>query len=105
VATGATGEVLMVEWGAFALRDSLKRHSDNATCSAFSKDGRYLATGGWDGRVFLYDLRGGGTKEPIRVYESRGGRIHDVALHPDGRTVVAASDSGSLIIWRVPEAR
>jgi WD40 repeat protein len=104
VATSFNGEALLLDTGGYEERAALRRHADNASCAAFSRDGRFLVTGGWDGFVYLYDRRAGGP-EPVRRYENRGGKVHGVAIHPDGDAIAAASDDGTIRIWRVPAVR
>lgn len=101
VATAFNGEALLLDTGGYEERVALRRHADSASCAAFSRDGRFLATGGWDGYVYLYDRRAGGA-DPARRFENRGGKVHSVAIHPDGDAIAAASDDGTVRIWRVP---
>jgi WD40 repeat protein len=101
VSTSFNGEVFVLDVGDLDVRRRLKRHATNATCVCFSKDGRFMATGSWDNMVYLYDRRRG--NEPVRRYENKGGRVNGVAISPDGSAIVAASEDGTLRVWRVPE--
>ena len=69
---------------------------------AFSPDGRWIASGGWDSRVLLWDAA---TGEPCAKLPHPG-IVHDLAYGPDGTWLVGASLADSrLRIWDVAVAR
>jgi WD40 repeat protein len=55
---------------------------------AVSRDGRWIATGSWDGRVKLWDT---GTGTNWFTFPDRGARVFTVAFSPDGHRMVSAS--------------
>ena len=64
----------------------------------YSPDGAYLATGGSDGLVAIWDAHAfarlatfTGHKKPIRA----------LAVSPDGRTVASGDRDGKIILWDV----
>ncbi len=71
-------------------------------CVAFSPDGRWLAAGGADGLVRVWDLADGAT--PPVLY-NHGAAVHGVAFSPDGKRLVstgavpAGGQRNQLIFW------
>ena len=88
----------------------LGRHDVAVTVLAFSPDGTMLASGGGDGSVRLWSVRGA---QPLgRFDEFRGGRndrqrpgqrvIMGLAWSADGRTLTVASRAGEIREFRLP---
>ncbi|MBP3957152.1 sigma-70 family RNA polymerase sigma factor [Gemmata sp. G18] len=73
---------------------------------ALSTDGRFVAVGGGDGFVRLYDL---GTGKPVREFDTNrpGSAAHDensvyaVAFSPDGRTLATGCIDGKVRVWEL----
>lgn len=66
---------------------------------AWHPDGRQLAAGGDDGRIFLLNLDSPET-EP-EVFERHQGAAVSLAFHPDGDLLASASWDGTLRLWNV----
>jgi WD40 repeat protein/DNA-binding SARP family transcriptional activator len=83
---------------------TLKRlPADAGTTVRFSPDGRLLAFGDVQGRVWLYDTR---------TWRARGGplitgtsAVVTVTFSPDGQTLATTSDDGTTRLWDVPSGR
>ena len=67
-----------------------------------SRDGRYLATAGWDGVVRVLDLQSNGRQ--VGSYDM-GGRVYGVAFSADGTLLAIASASHAVQTLSVPDCR
>lgn len=65
---------------------------------AFSRDGRMLASGGFDSTIKLWDLSSG---RELRTLTGHSGSIVALDFSGDGRFVVSGSDDGSARLWNM----
>ncbi len=86
-------------------RYELKGHASWVFRVSFSPDGRLLASSGYDGNIFLWDMQSGGVLN-VLFDERLPITIGDMAFSPDGRVIAAvyAEDSlNPLILWGIPD--
>ena len=85
-------------WGETGAALPAFKDSDRVYCFAFSADGRWLLTGGWDNTAQLRDGRSG---EVIRSFRSggRGGSIRSVLFSKDGKNLLIGSSDNTATLW------
>jgi WD40 repeat protein/uncharacterized protein YraI len=74
---------------------SLSGHSSPVSSVAFSLDGRFLASGDWNGLVKLWNAS---TDIEIYTFRSASNRVNSVAFSPDG-TRLAAGGQDTVVRW------
>jgi WD40 repeat protein len=80
----------------------LRGHTHWVYGVAFSPDGKWLATGGWDRTIKLWDAATGVERLTILGHE---GFVLDLAFSPDGHSLVSTSEDRSVRLWEVPTGR
>jgi RNA polymerase sigma factor (sigma-70 family) len=75
----------------------LEGPEENVRAAAFSRDGRYLATGGDSDAIRLWDLA---TGQVVRRFPVTGRNVQAVALSPDGKLLAAIdAPTHTLQLW------
>ena len=76
----------------------LTGHTGRVTSLGFPADGRFLASGSFDGTVRLWDIDTG--KQTTVFAGHLDGIVEVIAVSPDGKTVVSGDSwKGTLILW------
>ena len=73
-------------------------HLKYVSCSAFSPDGKYIATGGHDNTIKLWNIENG---RQIRSFNQHTDKIKTVAFSPDGTKLLSASSDNKAIVFDV----
>jgi serine/threonine protein kinase/WD40 repeat protein len=76
-------------------------HESLVTTAAFSPDGKWFATGSFDGTLVIRDP---GTAAP-RLVLSHGSKVRALVVSPDGRVIAAAGATGVVSVWEVGTGR
>jgi len=100
VAAGNDGSVMVWDWRDHQLQCSFAGHTKRPICVAFSRDGRRLASGSWQGQVQLWDVEAGG-KPLISFAETRDSRhpVCALAFSSDGGRLATASFNRRVDVW------
>jgi WD40 repeat protein len=69
---------------------------------AFDPQGKYLAGGGFDEAVYLWDVE---TRETVFILGGHQGKIHTVAFNPDGSYLLSGGEDGTIRVWDVLSGR
>ena len=81
----------------FTLRQTLRGHAREVNSVAFSRDGKWLASGADDKTVRVWEWERG--RERARL-EGHAGGVWSVAFSPDGRLLASRSNNGTVRLWR-----
>lgn len=79
-------------------RYRFEAHENSVISTTFSTDGRYVASGGLDGQLILWDVQTGGQSLTIDV-SNNGVFIVNVAISPQNDTLATALSDGSVSIF------
>jgi hypothetical protein len=66
---------------------------------AFSPDGKTLATGDWNGNIYLWDVSAGTRTGALPDPDVNGDGVYSVAFSPDGKTLATGDANGSAYLW------
>lgn len=72
--------------------------SGTLSCVSWSPDGKYVALGGNDCRVHIYQCDKG-LKEEVFCFKDHVKHLRAVAWSPNGRRIASVSDDGCILVW------
>jgi WD40 repeat protein/alpha-L-arabinofuranosidase len=81
---------------------NLRGHKDGVDTVCFSRDGRWLASGGGDKIVRIWDMN---TMKTVQLLTGHKAGIRCVAFSPDGRFLASASIDQSVKVWSVADGK
>lgn len=90
-----------VSYNISQLSGKLSSHTKQVTDLTFSEDGKYLASGSWDGSVKIWDIANKNLKSTLR--EPYPDEIEDISFTYDEKYIAGASD-GELYFWDIQSA-
>ncbi|KAG8198510.1 hypothetical protein JTE90_017375 [Oedothorax gibbosus] len=85
--------------GTSLIQTTFSDHTRFVQAVRFSPDGELFATGGFDGKMFLYKCDGEYTKVGEFGKPSHGGGIYGLSWSPDGTKLLSASGDKSCKVW------
>lgn len=98
LATGnGAGQVRLWNTKTGKLEKSIQAHTNWAFSIAWSKDGKFLVTGGGDNLVKRYD--GTNPDQPLKTLRGHTEDVHAIAISPDARHIFSAGDDRRIIDW------
>ncbi len=71
-------------------------HSDCIIAVAWSPDGKYIASAGYDKTVLIWNATNGNY---LLTYQGHTARVNSLAWSPDSKSLVSASDDQSVQVW------
>ncbi|ACF15145.1 WD-40 repeat protein [Chloroherpeton thalassium ATCC 35110] len=77
---------------------SIKAHPNWISAVAFSNNGQFIATGGWDNQVKLWDAQ---TGKLVQTFKGHMSAILDLKFTNDGKTLISSSRDESIIFWNL----
>lgn len=86
---------------------TMEGHSDSVFAVAFSPNGQWFASGGYDRviRVWELDLKTNAKPETIRTLNGHEGTVMDLVFSGDSKTLVSGGKDLAARIWGVEEGR
>jgi hypothetical protein len=96
------GRVELRAWPAGTVVRALGGHTDEVNAVGFSPDGAWLASGGADGTIRLFDVALGKAQ---RTLAGHAGPVLAVAFSPDGQWLASGSADRSIKLWEVASGR
>ena len=87
--------IALVDVATKDIRATLTGHEAPIMALAFTPDGQRLLSGGWDQNVRVWDPV---AASPVAAYDWQHGKVHSIAVAPDGMTAAAACDKG-IVLW------
>jgi WD40 repeat protein/transcriptional regulator with XRE-family HTH domain len=79
-----------------SLIQTLDGHKSDVTALAFSRDGIYLASGGADGSLFIWNIQSGNIVTRLAGHTDG---VEGLVFSPDGKWLITSSDDYTMKFW------
>ncbi len=83
------------------LKMKLTEHTGNVESVAYSFDGKYLASGAWDGNIQLYTIDSFGNATLKTTLTGHLGAVTSLSFSKNGKYLVSASKDYSARLWNI----
>ena len=84
------------DWKSVATLVGANGHTHTILCMAFSSDGRFLASGGFDWNICVWDVNSGDLLNRIKGHANA---VTCVRFSQDGRRLISGSQDGTVRFW------
>lgn len=92
--------IAIFEGPPFKFKKTKQEHSRFVQAVRYSPDGKFFASAGFDGRVFLYDGVSSDLVSEIGAPAHKGG-VYAVSWKPDGTHIITASGDKTCKLWNI----
>jgi len=79
-----------------------KAHNNWINTIAYSPNGRYLASGGWDNLIKIWDAQTGNCVKTLKGHQSA---ILDIKFSKDGKTLISSSQDETIKFWSIASGK
>ncbi len=87
--------------GAQGFKMKLTEHTGNVESVTYSYDGKYLASGGWDGKVHLYTIDSMGNAALKKTFSGHMDAVTSLNFSKNGKYLVSSSKDYSSRVWNI----
>jgi WD40 repeat protein len=101
IAIGNTGNnAKLIDFYTGRIHKTLKGHNGMVISLSFSNDGKFLVTGGVDGKAILWNVE---TGEVVKEFEfpDKALAIFSVDISPDNKLIATSDWAGEIVIWDI----